>query len=36
MNRSPGVGMVYMIAEYARHNGLSDLLRERIDGAVGA
>jgi hypothetical protein len=28
--------MVHMIAEYARHNGQSDLLRERIDGAVGA
>ncbi|MBO3746028.1 DinB family protein [Streptosporangiaceae bacterium NEAU-GS5] len=24
-----------MIAEYARHNGHADLLRERIDGAVG-
>jgi hypothetical protein len=22
-------------AEYARHNGHADLLRERIDGAVG-
>jgi len=28
--------MVHMIAEYARHNGQSDLLRERIDGATGA
>lgn len=28
--------MVDMIAEYARHNGHADLLRERIDGAVGA
>jgi hypothetical protein len=27
--------MVKMIAEYARHNGHADLLRERIDGAVG-
>lgn len=27
--------MVYLIAEYARHNGQADLLRERIDGAVG-
>jgi len=28
--------MVHMIEEYARHNGHADLLRERIDGAVGA
>jgi uncharacterized damage-inducible protein DinB len=30
--------MVYlhMIAEYARHNGHADLLRERIDGTTGA
>ena len=27
--------LVNMIAEYARHNGHADLLRERIDGAVG-
>jgi hypothetical protein len=27
--------LVHMIAEYARHNGHADLLRERIDGAVG-
>jgi hypothetical protein len=27
--------MVRMIAEYARHNGHADLLRERIDGTVG-
>ncbi len=27
--------LVLMIAEYARHNGHADLLRERIDGAVG-
>jgi uncharacterized damage-inducible protein DinB len=27
--------MVHMIAEYARHNGHADLLRERIDGAIG-
>jgi Protein of unknown function (DUF664) len=27
--------MVNMIAEYARHNGHTDLLRERIDGATG-
>ncbi len=27
--------MVNMIAEYARHNGQTDLLRERIDGATG-
>ena len=25
----------HMIEEYARHNGHADLLRERIDGAVG-
>jgi hypothetical protein len=28
--------MVDLIAEYARHNGHADLLRERIDGAAGA
>ena len=27
--------MVHMIAEYARHNGHADLLRQCIDGAVG-
>jgi len=27
--------IVHMIAEYARHNGHADLLRERIDGATG-
>ncbi|MFF1374806.1 DinB family protein [Streptomyces sp. NPDC058308] len=27
--------LVHMIQEYARHNGHADLLRERIDGAVG-
>jgi hypothetical protein len=27
--------LLRMIAEYARHNGHADLLRERIDGAVG-
>jgi hypothetical protein len=27
--------MLKMIAEYARHNGHADLLRERIDGATG-
>ncbi|MCT9929035.1 DinB family protein [Planotetraspora sp. A-T 1434] len=27
--------LVDMIAEYARHNGHADLLRERIDGAAG-
>lgn len=27
--------LVHQIAEYARHNGHADLLRERIDGAVG-
>ncbi|MDQ1485866.1 MAG: hypothetical protein QOJ62_1559 [Actinomycetota bacterium] len=27
---------VHMIAEYARHNGHADLLRERIDGTTGA
>ena len=27
--------LVLMIAEYARHNGHADLLRERIDGATG-
>ena len=28
--------LIHMIEEYARHNGHADLLRERIDGAVGA
>ncbi|MFD4628701.1 DinB family protein [Streptomyces sp. NPDC058284] len=27
--------LLHMIQEYARHNGHADLLRERIDGAVG-
>jgi hypothetical protein len=27
--------MGHMIEEYARHNGHADLIRERIDGAVG-
>jgi uncharacterized damage-inducible protein DinB len=27
--------MIHIIEEYARHNGHADLLRERIDGAVG-
>jgi len=27
--------MIHMIEEYARHNGHADLLRRRIDGAVG-
>jgi uncharacterized damage-inducible protein DinB len=27
--------LVHMIAEYARHNGHADLLRERIDGRTG-
>lgn len=27
--------LVAMIAEYARHNGHADLLRERIDGSTG-
>jgi uncharacterized damage-inducible protein DinB len=27
--------VTHMIEEYARHNGHADLLRERIDGAVG-
>ncbi|WP_370949696.1 DinB family protein [Amycolatopsis sp. cg5] len=27
--------VVHMIAEYARHNGHADLLREQIDGATG-
>jgi hypothetical protein len=26
---------VHMIAEYARHNGHADLLRESIDGVTG-
>ncbi|WP_106974466.1 DinB family protein [Streptomyces iakyrus] len=27
--------LLHMIEEYARHNGHADLLRERIDGAIG-
>ncbi len=27
--------LLYLIAEYARHNGHADLLRERIDGRTG-
>jgi hypothetical protein len=27
--------IIHLIEEYARHNGHADLLRERIDGAVG-
>ena len=27
--------LIHLIEEYARHNGHADLLRERIDGAVG-
>ena len=27
--------MLHLLQEYARHNGHADLLRERIDGAVG-
>jgi hypothetical protein len=27
--------LVNSIAEYARHNGHTDLLRERLDGATG-
>jgi uncharacterized damage-inducible protein DinB len=27
--------IIHMVEEYARHNGHADLLRERIDGAVG-
>ena len=28
--------LVHLLAEYARHNGHADLLRERIDGGTGA
>jgi hypothetical protein len=27
--------LIHLIEEYSRHNGPADLLRERIDGAVG-
>jgi uncharacterized damage-inducible protein DinB len=27
--------LIHMVEEYARHNGHADLLRERIDGAIG-
>ncbi len=29
------VWLMHMVEEYARHNGHADLLRQRIDGAVG-
>ena len=29
------VAYVHLIAEYARHNGHADLLREQIDGTTG-
>jgi uncharacterized damage-inducible protein DinB len=42
VRKDPGRGgmslrwvLVHMVEEYARHNGHADLLRERIDGAVG-
>jgi len=28
--------LIHMIEEYARHNGHADLIRESIDGSVGA
>jgi uncharacterized damage-inducible protein DinB len=38
-SRRPAISLrwvyLHMIEEYARHNGHADLLRERIDGAVG-
>ncbi len=34
-NHSLRLVYVHMIAEYARHNGHADLLRERIDGSTG-
>jgi hypothetical protein len=27
--------LVHLVEEYGRHNGHADLLRQRIDGAVG-
>jgi hypothetical protein len=27
--------LTHMVEEYSRHNGHADLLRQRIDGAVG-
>ena len=27
--------LAHLVEEYARHNGHADLLRERIDGAIG-
>ncbi|WP_431894301.1 DUF664 domain-containing protein [Nonomuraea sp. bgisy101] len=27
--------LIHMVEEYARHNGHADLIRERIDGAIG-
>jgi uncharacterized damage-inducible protein DinB len=38
-SRRPAISLrwtyLHMIEEYARHNGHADLIRERIDGAVG-
>ncbi|MDQ0423975.1 MULTISPECIES: DinB family protein [Cellulomonas] len=34
-SRSVGWHVAKVVQEYARHNGHADLLRERIDGAVG-
>jgi hypothetical protein len=28
--------LAHLVAEYARHDGHADLLRERIDGVTGA
>jgi len=28
--------LLHMVEEYARHNGHADLLRQRLDGTVGA
>ena len=32
---SLGLVYIHMVAEYARHNGHADLIREAIDGVTG-
>jgi hypothetical protein len=34
-NASVGPSRLTLLGEYARHNGHADLIRERIDGAIG-
>jgi Protein of unknown function (DUF664) len=36
LTRAAVTRYLHMIEEYARHNGHADLIRELLDGAVGA